>query len=79
MKHLFSALLLAAAVCAPGAKFEPGVAGQALRGRVGVVYDNEKITPKGASAAFWFKLDKSPAELRHAMPLCFGTVGTGWC
>ena len=79
MKHLFCTLLLAAAVCAPGAKFEPGIAGQALRGRTGVVYDNEKITPKGASAAFWFKLDKSPAELRHAMPLCFGTVGTGWC
>ena len=79
MKVLFSILFLAAAFCASGAKFEPGVAGQALRGRVGVPYDSEKITPKGGSAAFWFKLDKTPSELRNAMPLCFGTVGAGWC
>ena len=79
MKICLSIIFFLSAVLLSGAKFVPGVSGQALEGRLRSVTDLTRFTPESGTALFWFKTSAKPEILRNSMPLCFGINKSGWC
>lgn len=74
---------LVTALCFPilllyGAKYHPGVAGQAFEGRVRLNFDQEKLTPRSGSVVFWFKTSCNTETVKNAMFLCLGINKPGW-
>lgn len=79
MKICLSVILSLSALLLAGAKFVPGVSGQALESRFRSVTDLTSFTPEKGSAVFWFKTAAKPADLKGSIVMCFGINRPGWC